>query len=152
VEQLEDRCVLSAAGGPPLVFLGDSITAWYANAPSWAASIAPLGAADLGVPGLTVKGVQAELDAGMLDGMSPRVLVLMIGTNDLYLGVSPKDTAAGVAALVTNLRLDQPQAQVLLLAFSGLSYVMADVERLLAGHRTVGGTKEDILLLGSSKG
>jgi hypothetical protein len=51
----------------------------------------------------------------MLDGMSPRVLVLMIGTNDLYLGVSPKDTAAGVAALVTNLRLDQPQAQVLLL-------------------------------------
>ena len=43
VEQLEDRCVLFAPGGPAVVFLGDSITAWYADSPSWAASIARWG-------------------------------------------------------------------------------------------------------------
>ena len=66
VERLEDRCVLSAAGSPPVVFLGDSITAWYADSPSWAVSIAPLGAANLGIPGLTAPGVQSQLDAGVL--------------------------------------------------------------------------------------
>jgi lysophospholipase L1-like esterase len=98
-----------------VVFLGDSITAWYAGSPSWAARIAPLGAIDLGIPGLTVHTVQEQVDAGALDGMSPRVIVLMIGTNDLTLGVTPKDTATGVAVLLSDLRARQPQAQVLLL-------------------------------------
>src|SRR5262245_9438982 len=115
VEQLEDRCVLFSPGGPAVVFLGDSITAWYADSPSWTASIVPLGAADLGIPGLTVGGVQSQLDAGVLDGVSPRVIVLMVGTNDLYLGATPQDTAAGLGVVLDDLRARQPQAQVLLL-------------------------------------
>src|SRR5262249_58816822 len=45
VEQLEDRRVPSVQGGPPVVFVGDSITALYQTSPPWAGSSSPLGAA-----------------------------------------------------------------------------------------------------------
>ena len=140
VEQLEDRCVLTAGflspavlptppvylssalaldfaprGNPQVVFMGDSISAWYANSPAWASRIGPLGARDLAVPASTTGNVLWQLDTGVLNGTSPKAIVLMIGINNLLQGQTPEDTAQGIAACVTALRLRQPQAQILLL-------------------------------------
>ena len=140
VEQLEDRCVLTGGvlspavlatppfflanalaldfapkGNPQVVFLGDSISAWYANSPAWSSGIAPLGASDLAVSGNRTENVLWQLETGLLNGTAPKVIVLMIGTNNLGVGQTPQDTAQGVAACVTALRLREPQAQILLL-------------------------------------
>jgi beta-glucosidase len=115
VEQLEDRCVPAVYGGPQVVFVGDSITARYQSAPVWAATFGQLGAADVGTPGNTTAFLQSQLDRGLLAGTSPRLVVLMIGFNDLWQGESPGQTAAGVAGCVAAIRASQPQAQILLL-------------------------------------
>jgi lysophospholipase L1-like esterase len=145
VEQLEERCVLSTLGNPAVVptasaspiwlgryvqlataprndpavvFLGDSITEGYARGwgtPIWNASIAPLGAIDDGISGSTTQNILWELDTGLLAGISPRVVVLMIGTNNLFLGESPQQTAEGVAASVATIEAQLPETHVLLL-------------------------------------
>jgi lysophospholipase L1-like esterase len=145
VEQLEERCVLSAAspaavlaapnlfpywlvhaaelaaapkGAPQLVFLGDSILDAFDDgpgAPVWAARFAPLRAADYAIGGSTTSNVLWQIEHGILDGIAPRAVVLMIGTNNLALGQSPTDVAQGVAACVAAIHAKQPQASVVLL-------------------------------------
>jgi lysophospholipase L1-like esterase len=115
VEQLEDRCVPAVTGGPPVVFVGDSITAWYQLYPAWQTTFGRAGAKDVGIPGLTTETLLSKINDGLLAGTSPRLVVLMIGTNDLTLGKSPEETASGVAACVTAIRASQPQAHILLL-------------------------------------
>jgi lysophospholipase L1-like esterase len=77
--------------------------------------MAPLGAADLAVGGYTVPQVHSEVDRAVLAPLEPRVVVLLIGTNDLSDGVSPQQVAGEVAATVTDIRFHQPGARVLLL-------------------------------------
>jgi beta-glucosidase len=142
VEPLEDRCMLSGVLGPAtvpapfpdalwlttavtldvvpkfnpqVVVLGDSIGSYYASSPAWAAQIAPLGAVDLAIPGNVTQTVLWQLDTGLLNGTAPRVIVLVVGTNNLGTGDTPQETAAGIAAIVANLRVRQPQASILVL-------------------------------------
>jgi beta-glucosidase len=118
VEALEDRCLLSTTAGPAVVFLGDSILDHYARgsgAALWNTQIAPLQAADLAVSGSTTQGVLARIEQGQLNGLSPRVVVLLIGTNDLALGASPQQAAAGIAGDVAAIEAHVPGAQILLL-------------------------------------
>ena len=140
VEALEERCMLSAGPGAipapiptpgylaaaasvnalpknnaPVVFLGDSITDLYQFSPSWAAQIAPLGAVDLGIPGNSTQNVLYQLDTGVLRGTAPRVVVLMIGINNLQSFQTPEQTAEGVAACVSTIRSLEPQSRILLL-------------------------------------
>ena len=157
VELLEDRCLLSVApgpgtipvpievpawlipaytldilpkGNPQVVFLGDSITDQYQLSPSWAAQIAPLRAADLAVIGSRTQNVLWQLDTGLLQGTMPKVIVLMIGTNNLATGQTPQQTADGVAAILDNLRSTQPQARILLLGILPRGESPADPFRL----------------------
>ena len=145
IELLEDRCVLSELGNPAViaapswtsywwwrtaqiaaaprghpsvVFLGDSITDLFSNGPGtpvWNSRIAPLGAADYGVGGIMTQNILWQVDRGLLDGVSPHVAVLLIGTNNLSFGNTPEQTAAGVAADVADIRAHKPNTQVLLL-------------------------------------
>src|SRR5262249_48677236 len=52
----------------------------------------------------------------LLTGTRPRTVVLQIGLNDLMAyGLTPEQTANGVAACVNAIRVIQPQARILLL-------------------------------------
>jgi lysophospholipase L1-like esterase len=113
LEQLEDRCLLSAAG-PQVVFLGDSINGGFARSTAWSSQMAPLGAVDQAISGSTTQDVLKQVEGGALNGLSPRVVVLMVGTNDIYHGASPTATAEGVAAVVSAVRTALPQAHLLL--------------------------------------
>lgn len=107
-----------------LLFIGDSIThGWEEHgkdgkegaAEIWERHYAPRKAANLGIGGDQTGHVLWRLDNGEVEGISPRVAVVMIGTNNVPPGDSPEDIAAGIKAVVEKLREKLPETKVLLL-------------------------------------
>jgi lysophospholipase L1-like esterase len=98
-----------------VAFVGDSMTAFWDRA-VWAERFAPLGAGLFGVPGDTTRQLLWRLEHGELDAARPRVVVLMIGVNNLIRsGDEPTDAADGIAAVVATLRSRLPEAKVAVL-------------------------------------
>jgi lysophospholipase L1-like esterase len=106
------------AGGIDLLFVGDSITDWWRQdqrgKPEWDKTWAPLKAANFGIAGDTTQGVLWRMQNGELDGFKAKLIVLMLGTNNLRRN-EIADIAAGDAAIVSEFRKRQPQAKVLVL-------------------------------------
>ncbi len=104
-------------GGIDLLLLGDSITeAWRGQRELWAERFAPLRAANFGLAGDGTQHLLWRLRNGEFDGLRPRTVMLMIGSNNL--GVYKQDvesTVAGVKALVEELRQRTPSTKILLL-------------------------------------
>jgi lysophospholipase L1-like esterase len=126
-------------GGVDLLFVGDSITDfWRTRAPAlWQARYGKLRAANLGISGDRTQHVLWRLDHGEVDGLNPKVIVLMIGTNNTGLEGdrltprnSPAEAAEGVAAVVSELRKKLPAAKILLLAVFPRSHLATDPARL----------------------
>lgn len=102
-----------------LVFLGDSITQGWENEgkAAWAAHFARHNAVALGFGGDRTENLLWRLRHGELEGMAPKAVVMMIGTNNTGDRLEdPALTVAGVRANLAEIRKRQPQAQVLLLA------------------------------------
>jgi lysophospholipase L1-like esterase len=125
-------------GGVDLLFVGDSITdAWRTRGQAvWAARYGRLHAANIGISGDRTQHVLWRLDHGEVDGLHPKVVVLMIGTNNtglegdrLTLRNSPAEAAEGVAAVVNDLRQKLPEAKILLLAVFPRSHLPTDAAR-----------------------
>jgi lysophospholipase L1-like esterase len=119
----------AARGGVDVLFLGDSITdGWRRPGPNggkavWDREIAPLRAANFGIGGDRTQHVLWRIEHGTLEGLRPKVVVLMIGTNNTGFERdsttprnTPAETVAGVQALLGQLRRRLPEARVLLLA------------------------------------
>ncbi|HEY7153609.1 MAG TPA: GDSL-type esterase/lipase family protein [Gemmataceae bacterium] len=88
-------------GEANIVFLGDSIAWNYqysTGAPVRSAFVSGGGAADYGVNGQTTQSLLYQLSLGQLVGLSPSVVVLTIGTDNLSQGDTPQATAAGIGA------------------------------------------------------
>jgi lysophospholipase L1-like esterase len=99
-----------------LLFLGDSITQGWAGNAVWQKHYGGLNAANFGIGGDTTENVLWRIQNGEIEGLSPKVVVLMIGTNNFGLQGHPPDAVAkGVAAVVQNLRKKLPTSKVLLL-------------------------------------
>lgn len=121
---------IAKKGGVNVLFVGDSITdAWRQPDPAkggkaiWDREFAPLGAANFGISGDRTQHVLWRLQNGELDGIAPKAVVLMIGTNNTGFERdtttrrnTPTETIEGVKAIVTHLRTKQAQAKILLLA------------------------------------
>jgi lysophospholipase L1-like esterase len=107
-----------------VVFLGDSITMMWRSqsgyeggTPVWQKHYAPLKAANLGISGDCTQNVLWRITAGGdLDGLRPKVLVLLIGINNFHLGKNtPQETAAGIGRIVEVVQEKLPHTQILLL-------------------------------------
>jgi beta-glucosidase len=128
-------------GPARVVFLGDSITDGLQRMPVWESAFAPLGAVDFAVAGVTTSHVLWQVQTGQAAAVAPEVVVLLIGTNNLALGHSPADTAAGVAAVVDQIQVQLPQARILLLGLlprgeapdDPFRPAIAEVNRRIAG-------------------
>lgn len=109
-----------------VVFLGDSITQNYEKTgpapnevfhPAWDKYFAPYGALNLGFSGDETQHLLWRIEHGELDGLSPVVCVVMIGTNnsDMHHEWTSQQNASGVEAVVSEIERRLPQTHVLLL-------------------------------------
>jgi lysophospholipase L1-like esterase len=109
---------VARAGNIDLLFVGDSITDWWRQAnrglPVWNEYFAPLKAANFGIAGDTTQGVLWRMQNGELDGFQAKLIVLMLGTNNINRNTNA-DIAAGDRAIVREFLKRQPTAKVLLL-------------------------------------
>jgi N-acetylglucosamine-6-sulfatase len=99
-----------------LLFVGDSITDGWRNAgqPVWDEHFAPLKPANFGIGGDTTQGVLWRMQNGELDNFKARLIVLMLGTNNI--NRNPIDEIVdGNRLIVEEFKKRQPQAKVLLL-------------------------------------
>jgi lysophospholipase L1-like esterase len=108
----------ASLGDVKLVFLGDSIThAWDKYKSEWDKHFAKYKALNLGYSGDRTENVLWRLDNGEVDGVNPKVLVMMIGTNNAGLRKEKsQDTALGIKAILQKLRKKLPETKVLILA------------------------------------
>jgi len=124
VERHEGFVAEAKKGGIDLLFLGDSITdGWRTKGKAvWEKQYAPRRAANFGIGGDRTQHVLWRMQHGELDGIKPKVVVLMIGTNNTGKDQDgkPRNTTPeiieGVTAVVNGLRAQLPQSKILLLA------------------------------------
>ena len=127
----KDFVEIAKKGDIDVLFMGDSITDWWRN-PGWTNNFphGPNGAytgkpvfdkyfgsmkvANFGIAGDTTQGVLWRLQNGEGQGYQPKVIMLMIGTNNTRRNTAPQ-IAEGVTAVVQELRKDFPDAKILLL-------------------------------------
>jgi lysophospholipase L1-like esterase len=104
------------AGPVGLLFIGDSITEGWGKAPHvWDHYYSQYQVANFGIGGDRTEHVIWRIENGELDGLTPKVTVLMLGTNN-----SATHTAAEIAAadkkIVEMIRAKMPSTKVLVLA------------------------------------
>jgi lysophospholipase L1-like esterase len=104
-------------GNVDLLMIGDSIThGWEGGGKEvWKKYYEKRNAVNLGIGGDQTQHVLWRLDHGNIDGIQPKLAVLMIGTNNVGCG-DPEEIAAGVKAIVEKLRTKLPATKVLVLA------------------------------------
>jgi len=116
VKRHEGFLARAKAGPIGLLFLGDSITDNWSKAPHiWERYYGKFEPANFGIGGDTTQNVVWRIENGELDGIHPKVVVLMLGTNN-----SASHTAEEIAAadkkIIGMIRAKIPETKVLLLA------------------------------------
>jgi lysophospholipase L1-like esterase len=121
-----------------LIFLGDSITQNYEKSnppnenfqPIWQQYYAPRKALNLGFSGDTTANVLWRLDHGEVAGLHPKVVVLLIGTNDTAHGQTVEQTEAGIDAVIVALEYHLPKTKILLMGIlpTGLKSMSEDLD------------------------
>jgi beta-glucosidase len=103
-------------GHVDLIFLGDSIThGWEGGGHQvWQKYYGHRNAVNLGIGGDQTGHVLWRLDHGNIDGIAPKLAMLMIGTNNIG-GYTPAEIADGIKAIVEKLRAKLPCTKVLVL-------------------------------------
>jgi lysophospholipase L1-like esterase len=115
MQQHEDFLKIAKAGNVDLLFLGDSITqGWKGAQKTWDRFYGPRKAANFGIGGDRTEHVLWRIQNGELKGIEPKVVVLMIGTNNSG-DNTPDEIAQGVSTIVEELRTRLPRTKVLLL-------------------------------------
>lgn len=132
---------------PALIFLGDSITQnwerhgppdWADYAPAWQRFYGDRAAANLGFIGDTTANLIWRMRNGELDGISPKVAVVLIGANNLgRVHWSAEDTVAGIDTIIAELHHRLPHTKVLLLGVLPSDRTQWATETTVAINRTL---------------
>lgn len=113
-------------GNIDILFLGDSITQYWEDPgrglPVWQRVFLPRQAANFGINADRIQNVLWRIANGEAEGFSPKVVVLLIGTNNTGLEkdkVTPRNSTEevveGIGTVVAALQSRFPQAKILLL-------------------------------------
>lgn len=105
-------------GEVDLLLIGDSITQGWEDVGRriWDKYYGHRRAVNLGFGGDRTEQVLWRLDHGEIDGITPKLVILMIGTNNTGARHDPpEETAAGIQAILTTLRTRIPISKILLL-------------------------------------
>ncbi len=129
------------AGGIDLYFEGDSITRrWGATdypelLADWKRNFFGWNAADFGWGADRVQNILWRLQFGELDGVNPKAIVLLAGTNDVGAGASAEDVVAGIREVVRVMQAKAPAADIVLMGIfprHDRPQYMAEIERINA--------------------
>lgn len=102
-----------------LVMIGDSITHNWESQKDYAATFTGIRMLNLGFAGDRTQNVLWRIEHGALDGISPKLVTLMIGTNhahDARKGYTPdktEDVFRGIKAIVAQVRKRLPEAKLI---------------------------------------
>ncbi len=95
-----------------VLLVGDSITIQWGD--SWKKHFPDLKAINIGIGGDKTQNVLWRLDHGGVDGLQPKLILLMIGNNNMFFtpetGIEP--AAKGIEMCVKNLRDKFPQTPI----------------------------------------
>lgn len=115
--KMHDSFLARGKAGPiGVLFLGDSITAGWTKAPHvWEHYYGKFQPANFGIGGDQTQHVIWRIENGELDGVHPKVVVLMLGTNNTG-AHSANEIVAADKKIVSMIRSKIPETKVLLLA------------------------------------
>lgn len=119
----EGFAALARQGGIDVLFIGDSITDnWRKTGHAvWEKHFAPLRAANFGIGADRTQNLLWRLPRGELEGPPPKVIVLLIGTNNIGFERSGRirnttaEAIAGVMTVIDLIRDRRPASRLLLL-------------------------------------
>ena len=100
-----------------VIFIGDSITEGWTDVakPIWTKTLAPYKPLCLGIGGDQTQNVLWRIDQGELQGLCPKVAVILIGVNNIWWGgFTLEETARGIVSVVTRARKDLPNTQFII--------------------------------------
>jgi len=115
-QQVLDRV---AQGNVDLIYVGDSIThGWEGGGNAvWQQYYAPRNAVNMGFGGDRTQHVLWRLEHGEVDGISPKLAILMIGTNNSGGNDNTaEEIADGIKAICAEMRAKLPKTKILILA------------------------------------
>ena len=122
----EEKLARIRQGHVDLVFLGDSITqdweesgppAWKDFAPQWQRFYSDRNAVNLGFKGDTTASLIWRMQHGEVDGIQPKVAVVMIGANNNGRAHwSAEETVGGIEAVIAEVHKRLPATKVVLLS------------------------------------
>ena len=122
-ERHAQATALMKARQPEIVMLGDSITHFWGGEPVggrrtgvavWDRVFAGRRVVNLGYGWDRTENALWRLTHGELEGVSPKVVVVLIGTNNLTLN-TPGEIAAGIEAICAEIHRRSPASRILLL-------------------------------------
>ncbi len=108
---------------PEFVMIGDSITHYWAGPPTaphvwgpdaWKLAFGTHAVANLGFGWDRTENVIWRIEHGELDGIAPKQVVVLIGTNNLELD-TPEQVLAGIDAICRGIHAKLPETHILLL-------------------------------------
>jgi lysophospholipase L1-like esterase len=132
-----------------VVFDGDSITdGWRSGGKAiWEERFAKFNAINFGLSGDRVENVLWRIKQGQLQGLNPKLVFMMIGTNNL--GGEPENIAGGIKEIVAAYQKACPEAVIILQAIfprreqpsdparAWIKSVNALIAKLADGHKVI---------------
>ncbi len=150
-QRWKDKLALVKKGGVGLLFMGDSITHFWdepQNQSTFSSYFGGWHPLDVGISGARTETLLWMLQNGIVKGISPKVVVLLIGTNNAD-GVhfphadSPWGIAGGVRAIVAELRRQLPNSKILLLNIFNRGDLKDAEQRVIATNKLLQGLGDD---------
>lgn len=132
IRQREKRALVQQ-GGWDLVFIGDSITQGWEGpgGPIWNQYYQPRKALNLGYSGDRIEHALWRLENGELHGPPPKLVVILIGTNNTGFRLDPPASiAAGIERMVSKIGASWPSTKVLILGILPRGVEAADPRRI----------------------
>jgi len=114
VSNHEARVAAAKKGDIDVILLGDSITHYSGSTPAYQRHFGSRKTMNLGQGGDRTQNVLWRLQNGEVEGLQPKVAMLMIGTNNIGRGESPEDTILGIKAVLAELHQRLPNTKVVL--------------------------------------
>jgi lysophospholipase L1-like esterase len=109
----EEYVKRAKAGNVNLVFFGDSLTHWW-DGKDFKKRYVSLGGVNFGIGGDKTQHLLWRIQNGEMDGITPKVDVVLIGTNNLG-DDRPEKIADGITKVISAIQEKSPTSKILLL-------------------------------------